>query len=497
MAGMVLRVRAAFLGRRGFASAAAALEEVDLTIIGGGPGGYVAAIKAAQLGLKVACVEKRGALGGTCLNVGCIPSKALLHSSHMYEEATHSFAKHGVMADNVSVNLPKMMEQKDGSVKALTKGIEGLFKKNKITYVKGMGSITSPNEVKVELTSGETQSIKTKNIVIATGSDVAKLPNVTIDEERIVSSTGALALKEIPPKMVVIGGGVIGIEMGSVWRRLGSEVTVVEFLDKICPSLDNEVSSMFLKILKKQGMKFKLGTKVMGAEMTESGVKLSLESSKGGSNETLEADVVLVAIGRIPYTEKLGLENVGIKTDNKGRIDVNEAFQTSVPNIYAIGDVIRGPMLAHKAEDEGIVCVEHIAGGPKPHVNYDAIPGVIYTEPEVADVGKTEEQLKEAGIEYKKGVFPLMANSRAKAIDVGGDTTQGMVKILTDAKTDKVLGMHIIAKGAGEMIHEGCIAMEYGASAEDLARTSHAHPTVSESVREAAMAASFGKPIHM
>eukprot|EP00186_Timspurckia_oligopyrenoides_P002848 CAMPEP_0182446304 /NCGR_PEP_ID=MMETSP1172-20130603/4121_1 /TAXON_ID=708627 /ORGANISM="Timspurckia oligopyrenoides, Strain CCMP3278" /LENGTH=516 /DNA_ID=CAMNT_0024642217 /DNA_START=92 /DNA_END=1642 /DNA_ORIENTATION=+ len=483
------------LSIRKFSSSAVTSDETrDLVIIGGGPGGYVAAIKAAQLGLSVSVIEKRGALGGTCLNIGCIPSKALLHSSHLYEETQTTFESHGIIAPNVTIDLPKMMKQKMNSVSGLTKGIEGLFKKNKVKYIKGFGSLVNANEVAVkDLDGNESQdgNIKAKNIMIATGSDVMSLPNVPIDEERIVSSTGALELKQVPEKMIVIGGGVIGLEMGSVWRRLGAEVTVVEYLDRICPSLDAEIGKEFLKILKKQKMKFKLNTKVTSAQVVGDKVELAVESSKG-EKETMDADIVLVAIGRKPYTSGLGLEKVGVTLDSKGRIEVDECFRSSVPNIYAIGDVIRGPMLAHKAEDEGIVCVEHIAGGPKPHLNYDAIPGVIYTEPEVADVGKTEEQLKDAGVDYKKAVFPFMANSRARA----NETASGMVKILTDAKTDRVLGMHIIGKNAGELIHEGCLAMEYGASAEDLARTCHAHPTLSEALREAAMAASFGKPIH-
>mmetsp|Transcript_15964 Transcript_15964/g.27976 ORF Transcript_15964/g.27976 Transcript_15964/m.27976 type:complete len:517 (+) Transcript_15964:154-1704(+) len=479
--------------KRSYASA----PDTDLVVIGGGPGGYVAAIKGAQLGLKVTCVEKRGALGGTCLNVGCIPSKALLHSSHMYEESQHSFKDHGIIPGDVKIDLTQMMLQKSNSVKGLTKGIEGLFKKNKITYAKGWATIKSPNEVTVAGEDGSTQVLTTKNIMIATGSDVAQLPNVPIDEKRIVSSTGALSLPEIPKKMIVIGGGVIGLELGSVWRRLGAEVTVVEFMDRICPGLDSELSTNFLRILKKQGMDFKLKTKVTSAKTSDSNVTLSLEDAAGGNASTLTADYVLVSIGRVPYTSKLGLENVGIKTDNKGRIDVDHCFRTNVPNIFAIGDVIKGPMLAHKAEDEGIACVEFIAGGPEPHINYNAIPGVIYTEPEVADVGKSEETLKAEGVQYKKGVFPFLANSRAKAIDAAGEATQGLVKVLCDAKTDRILGVHMIGKNAGELIAEAVLAIEYGASAEDLARTCHAHPTLSEAMRESAMGAAFGKSIHI
>ncbi|PXF41563.1 Dihydrolipoyl dehydrogenase 1, mitochondrial [Gracilariopsis chorda] len=468
----------------------------DLVVIGGGPGGYVAAIKAAQLGLSVTCVEKRGALGGTCLNVGCIPSKALLHSSHLYEEAKHSFSKHGIdINGDVQVNLPAMMKHKLTSVSGLTKGIEGLFKKNKVTYVKGAGSISSPNEVSVDLIDGGSQQIAAKNIMIATGSQVAPLPTVPIDEQVIVSSTGALKLETVPEKMVVIGGGVIGLEMGSVWRRLGSQVTVVEFLDRIIPGTDKEIADNFLRILKKQKMKFKFGTKVVSSRKEGGKVILDLEASKGGKPESMEADVVLVATGRQPHTEGLGLENVGIEMDNKGRINVDDKFRTNIPSVYAIGDVIKGPMLAHKAEDEGLVAAEIIAGVGEGHINYNCVPGVIYTHPEVATVGKTEEELKEEGVEYTKGTFPFMANSRARTNDVGGEFAQGMVKVLADKTTDRVLGMHIVGPNAGELIAEGVLAMEYGASSEDIARTCHAHPTLSEATREAAMAA-HSKPIH-
>ena len=457
---------------------------------------YVAAIKAAQLGLKVTCVEKRGTLGGTCLNVGCIPSKALLHSSHLFEEARESFGKHGIHINgSVEVDLPAMMKHKASSVTGLTKGIEGLFKKNKVTYVKGAGSIQSKNEVTVELLKGGSDKIKSKNIMIATGSEPASLPSVPVDEETIVTSTGSLKLDKVPEKMVVIGGGVIGLEMGSVWRRLGSEVTVVEFLDRIIPGTDAEIANAFLKILKKQKMKFKLSTKVISSSRKNGKVILEIEKSAGGSPETLETDVVLVATGRRPYTSSLGLDQVGIEMDNKGRVKVDSSYRTNVENIYAIGDVIHGPMLAHKAEDEGLVAAEIIAGVGEGHINYDCIPSVIYTHPEVATVGKTEEQLKEAGVKYAKGVFPFMANSRARTNDVGGEFAQGMVKVLTDKTTDRVLGMHIVGPNAGELIAEGVLAMEYGASSEDIARTCHAHPTLSEATREAAMAA-HGKPIH-
>lgn len=473
--------------------------EQDLVVIGGGPGGYAAAIKAAQLGLSVTCVEKRGKLGGTCLNVGCIPSKALLHSSHLFEEANDSFSKHGIDLNNgVSLNIPAMMKHKDSSVNGLTKGIEGLFKKNKVTYVKGAGSIASANEVAVtafDASYSTPSSIRAKNIMIATGSEVATLPTVPIDEQKIVSSTGALALDKVPEKMVVVGGGVIGLELGSVWRRLGSEVTVVEFLDRIVPGVDSEIATQFMRILKKQKMKFKLSTKVVASKIEGEKVVLDLEASAGGKPETMEADVVLVATGRKPHTDGLGLDNVGIQVDNRGRIETDDQFRTSVSNIYAIGDVIKGPMLAHKAEDEGIICAEIIAGKGPGHLDYNCVPGVIYTHPEVATVGKTEEELKEAGIEYSKGTFPFMANSRARTNDVGGDFAQGMVKVLADKKTDKILGMHIVGPNAGELIAEGVLAMEYGASSEDIARTCHAHPTLSEATREAAMA-TYDKPIH-
>lgn len=470
--------------------------EQDLVVIGGGPGGYVAAIKAAQMGLSVTCVEKRGSLGGTCLNVGCIPSKALLHSSHLFEEANHSFSKHGIdLNGGVSLNIPSMMKHKEQSVTGLTKGIEGLFKKYKVQYVKGTGSFRSANEIDVALLDGGETTISAKNIMIATGSEVSPLPPVPIDEEVIVSSTGALALSKVPEKMVVIGGGVIGLEMGSVWRRLGSQVTVIEFLDRIVPGVDTEIANTFLRCLKKQKMQFKLSTKVVSSRKEGGKVILDLEASKGGKPETMEADVVLVATGRRPFTQNLGLEKVGIKMDDRGRVDIDSHFRTNVSNIYAIGDVVRGPMLAHKAEDEGLIAAEIIAGAGDGHINYNCIPGVIYTHPEVATVGKSEDDLKAEGIEYSKGTFPFMANSRARTNDVGGDFAQGMVKVLADKKTDKVLGMHIVGPNAGELIAEGVLAMEYGASSEDIARTCHAHPTLSEATREAAMA-TFSKPIH-
>lgn len=464
----------------------------DVVVIGGGPGGYVAAIKAAQLGLKTTCVEMRGKLGGTCLNVGCIPSKALLNASYKYEDATHNFAAQGIKVQGVSIDLPQMMKSKDEKVNGLTGGIEALFKKYKVTYVKGKGTIVGPNDVKVSLSDGNTQTIKSKNIVIATGSEVTPLPNIKIDEKTIVSSTGALSLTSIPKKMVVIGGGIIGLEMGSVWSRLGTEVTVVEFLNKVVPAADEEVGKEFQKLLGRQGLKFMMQTKVTAATpKPNGGVDITIEDAAGGNARKLEADVVLVAIGRRPYVEGLGLKETGVKINNRGVVEVDDHFKTNVPSIRAIGDCIRGPMLAHKAEEEGIAVVEDILYGHS-HVNYHAIPSVIYTHPEVAWVGYTEEQVKEKGIKYKIGKFPFKGNSRART---NGDT-DGFVKFITDAETDKILGAHIIGPDAGELLSETVLAVEYGASAEDVARTSHSHPTLSEAVKEAAMAAAFGKPIH-
>jgi dihydrolipoamide dehydrogenase len=462
------------------------MSEYDLVVIGGGPGGYVAAIRAAQLGMNVACVEMRGALGGTCLNVGCIPSKALLDSSEKFEEASHHFAEHGIKA-KVELDLKTMMGRKDKVVLDLTKGIEGLFKKNKVTYVKGKGSIKSANEVLVD---GK-DVLKTKKILIATGSEVMPLAGVPVDEKKIVSSTGALALDKVPEHLVVVGGGVIGLELGSVWRRLGAKVTVVEFLDRIGGYMDGEVSKQFQRILEKQGFVFKLGTKVVAADSKGKNVTLTLEPAKGGDKETISGDVVLVSIGRRPYTQGLGLEKVGIALDERGRIPVNNHFETSFPGIYAIGDVIAGPMLAHKAEEEGVAAVESMAG-QKGHVYYDAIPGVVYTWPEVANVGKTEEEVKATGVEYKVGKFPFMANSRGRAVG----QVDGFVKIIADAKTDRVLGVHIIGPDAGTLIAEAVLAMEYGASSEDIARTCHAHPTLNESVKEAALSV-LGRAIHI
>jgi len=450
----------------------------DVIIIGSGPGGYVCAIRCAQLGMKVACVEKRDTLGGTCLNIGCIPSKAMLSASEKYEEANKHFGEIGIKAKGVELDLSGMMKFKDKVVGANVNGVEFLFKKNKIDWIKGTGKIAGKGKVDV---NGE--SYETKNIIIATGSDVASLPGIEIDEKQIVSSTGALELSKVPKKMVVIGGGYIGLEMGSVWQRLGADVTVVEFLDRILPGMDGEVSKEMQKILKKQGMNFKLATKVTSAKAGNKGVDLTLEPAKGGDEEKMSADIVLVAVGRKPYTGGLGLEDAGVELDERGRIKTNDKFKTSVDGIYAIGDVIAGPMLAHKAEDEGVVLAEML-DGQSGHIDYNLIPGVVYTWPEAASVGKTEEQLKEDGIEYSAGKFPFMANGRARAMNA----TEGFVKILADAKTDQVLGCHIIGPEAGTLIAEVVIAMEFGASSEDIARTCHAHPTLEEVVKEAALA---------
>uniref|UniRef100_A0A0A9XAA8 Dihydrolipoyl dehydrogenase n=1 Tax=Lygus hesperus TaxID=30085 RepID=A0A0A9XAA8_LYGHE len=468
-------------------------EEADLVVIGSGPGGYVAAIKAAQLGMKTVCVEKNPTLGGTCLNVGCIPSKALLNNSHYYHMALHDFKSRGIEVSNVTLNLETMMAAKSGSVKALTGGIAHLFKANKVTLVKGHGKITSTNEVTALKEDGSSEVIKTKNILIATGSEVTPFPGIEIDEETIVSSTGALSLKQVPEKIVVIGAGVIGLELGSVWGRLGSQVTAVEFMTSIGGvGIDAEVSKNFQKILVKQGMAFKLGTKVTGAERKGNSILVSVENAKDPSKkEQLEANVLLVCVGRRPYTTNLGLEQLGIERDEKGRVPVNSRFQTVVPNIYAIGDCIHGPMLAHKAEDEGVVCVEGIKGGPV-HIDYNCVPSVIYTHPEVAWVGKSEEDLKRDNISYKVGKFPFVANSRAKT----NNETDGFVKVLADKHSDAILGVHIIGPNAGELIAEAVLGMEYGASAEDIARTCHAHPTCSEAVREAHLAAFCGKAIN-
>jgi dihydrolipoamide dehydrogenase len=461
----------------------------DLVVIGGGPGGYVCAIRAAQLGLKVACVEKRGALGGTCLNVGCIPSKALLQSSHLVEQTQHELAEHGITVGKVSFDLGEMIKRKDKVVSDNTQGIEFLFKKNKIDYIKGAGKIVSATSVEV---TGETETtLTTKNIVIATGSEVTPLPGVEIDEEKIVSSTGALQMKKVPKKLVVIGAGVIGLELGSVCRRLGAEVTVVEFLDVILPPMDGEVRKQAQRILDKQGLTFKLGTKVTAAKTTKSGVTLTLEPAKGGDTEELTADAVLVAIGRRPYTAGLGLENIGLSTTDRGFLEVDHDYQTSVQGVFAIGDVIGGQMLAHKAEEEGVAIAEMLAG-QSGHVNYGAIPSVVYVHPEIAMVGKTEEQLKEEGVAYSVGKFPFTANGRARA----NGCTDGFVKVLADAKTDRVLGCHIIGPEAGDLLQEVVVAMEFGASSEDVARSSHAHPQLGEAIKEAMLAVNK-RPLHI
>lgn len=457
-------------------------ETYDVVIIGGGPGGYNCAIRAGQLGLKVACIETRGTLGGTCLNVGCIPSKALLHASHLFRSAQHEFAGLGIKTGKVELDLTQMMAQKSEAVDGLTKGIEFLFKKNKVEYVKGRGKILGAGKVEVALADGGTRVLETKNIVIATGSEPATLPGIEIDEERIVSNVGALSLKAVPKKLVLIGAGVIGLEMGSVWARLGSEVTVVEYLERILPPADAEVAKDAERTFKKQGLSFKLGTKVTGVEKTKTKLKVNIEPAKGGAAETLEADVVIVAIGRKPYTEGLGLETVGGKTDKRGVIEVVDGHFKVADGVWAVGDCIHGPMLAHKAEDDGTAVAELIAGKAG-HVDYNLVPSVVYTNPEIAWVGKNEEELKAAGVEYVKGKFPFMANSRART----NHETTGFVKILAEKGTDRILGAHMIGVGVGEMIAEICVAMEFGAASEDIARTSHAHPTLSEAVRQAAM----------
>jgi dihydrolipoamide dehydrogenase len=456
----------------------------DLIVIGSGPGGYVCAIRAAQLGLKTAIVEKMMTYGGTCLNIGCIPSKALLHASEMFDEAGHGFAALGIEVAKPKLNLPAMMKHKQETVDANVKGVEFLLKKNKVDGVKGHGRILSAGKVEVTAADGAITVLETKSIVIATGSDIASPPGVKIafDEKVIVSSTGALELDKVPAKMIVIGGGVIGLELGSVWRRLGSEVLVIEYLDRILPGMDDEVAKQFLRIQQKQGIAFKLSSKVTAVEKTKKGAKVTFEPVAGGAAETAEADVVLVATGRRPYTDGLGLEGAGVALE-RGRVVIDGHFATNVPGIYAIGDVVRGPMLAHKAEDEGVAVAE-ILVGQKPHINYDCIPGVVYTWPEVASIGKTEEELKAAGVAYRAGKFPFTANGRARA----NRATDGFVKVLADAATDRVLGCHIIGAGAGDLIHEVGVLMEFGGSSEDLARTCHAHPTMSEAVKEAALA---------
>ena len=461
----------------------------DVIIIGGGPGGYVCAIRAAQLGLKTACIESRGSLGGTCLNVGCIPSKSLLNLSENFHKAKKDFNQQGIEISDIKLNIDKMMSNKNKSIQVLTKGVEFLFKKNKVTYLKGKGVLFSKNDV-VVYNNNKKENYKAKNIVIATGSDVTSVPGIKIDEKNIISSTGALSLDKVPNKLVVIGGGYIGLEMGSVWSRLGAEVTVIEYLDYITPGMDREISKEFQKILNKQGIKFKLNSKVNSVKNKNDSVLVEFTDNKDKKNQTIEADKVLVSVGRKPYTEGLNLSKIGVIKDEKGRIKVNEKLQTSISNIYAIGDVIKGPMLAHKAEDEGIAVAEILAGQAG-HVNYDVIPGVIYTSPEVATVGKTEEQLKSKNKSYKVGKFPFLANSRAKV----NNETEGFVKILADSITDKVLGVHIIGPHCGNMIAEMALAMEFGASSEDIARTCHAHPTHTEAIKEAALAVDK-RPIH-
>lgn len=463
----------------------------DLVVIGSGPGGYVCAIRAAQLGLSVAVVEKDPTYGGTCLNVGCIPSKALLHASEMFEKAGHDFAGLGIDVGKPKLNLGAMLGHKDAVVESNVTGVAYLFKKNKIEGIRGTGAVAGQGKVKVTAPDGATSEIEAKAIVIATGSEWTPLPGVTVDEKRVVSSTGALSLSEVPKRLVVVGAGVIGLELGSVWRRLGAEVTVVEFLDRILPGMDGELAKQGQRLLAKQGIEFKLSSKVAGVDESGKVLKVAIEPAAGGAQETLEADIVLVAIGRRPYTEGLGLEDSGIALDERRRIVVDDHFRTTVEGVYALGDVIRGPMLAHKAEDEGVAVAEIIAGQAG-HVNYGVIPAVVYTHPEIASVGKTEEELKAAGVEYRVGKFPISANGRARAML----EKDGFVKVLADAATDRVLGVHIMGPFAGELIAEACVLMEFAGAAEDLGRICHAHPTLSEAVKEAALAA-WWKPIHI
>ena len=456
----------------------------DLVVIGTGPGGYVCAIRAAQLGMKTAVVEKWATFGGTCLNIGCIPSKAMLNASEHYEEAEHKFAEMGIKVGKPAVDLAAMLKYKEKGVDGNVKGVDYLFKKNKIETFRGTGRIAAPGKVEVKAVDGKTQVLETKNIVIATGSDVTRLPGIDIDEKRVVSSTGALDLAKVPQKLLIVGAGIIGLELGSVWRRLGAEVTIVEFLDHILPGIDGEIGKQFHRMLQKQGLAFKLSAKVTAIDASGKLLKVKVEpAASGGAAETLEADIVLVAIGRVPYTKGLGLEAIGVKTDNRGRVIVDPHFRTNVEGVYAIGDVIAGPMLAHKAEEEGVAVAEILAGQAG-HVNYEVIPNVVYTYPEVASVGKTEEELKASGTAYNVGKFPFTANARAKV----NLTTDGFVKILADAKTDRVLGVHILGPDAGNMIGEAAVAMEFGASSEDIARTCHAHPTLTEAIKEAALA---------
>ncbi len=458
-------------------------DQYDVVVIGGGPGGYNAAIRLGQLGKRTLCIEKRGTLGGTCLNVGCIPSKALLQVSALYDETKNHYGALGIKATGVGFDLPVMMGHKDKTVDGLTKGIEFLFKKNKVEYAVGAGSFAGGRKVEIRGNDGSTRVVEAASIIIATGSEPMPLPGVEVNEKDVVSSTGALALKEVPKRLLVVGGGYIGLEMGSVWRRLGSQVTVVEFLDRITPGLDGEVGKHFQRVLTKQGMTFRLGMKVVGVERKNGALHVSVEPAAGGAREVIETDIVLSSIGRRPYTQGLGLDRVGLSTDQRGRIPVSRHYETSVPGIYAIGDVIEGPMLAHKAEDEAVAVAEIIAGQAG-HVNYEAIPAVVYTHPEVASVGRTEEELKAAGIAYKAGKFLFAANSRARA----NGSTEGFVKVLADAKTDRILGVHMIGPEVGNMIAEAALAIEFQAAAEDIARTSHAHPTLSEAVRQACMA---------
>jgi dihydrolipoamide dehydrogenase len=455
----------------------------DLIVIGTGPGGYVCAIRAAQLGLKTAVVEKNATFGGTCLNIGCIPSKALLHASELYEETGQSFAQMGIKVGKASVDLAALLKYKEQNVDSNVKGVDFLFKKNKIEAFHGAGRIVASGKVEVKAPDGKTQTLETKNIVIATGSDVARLNGIDIDEKRVVSSTGALDFTKVPQKLLIVGAGIIGLELGSVWRRLGAEVMIVEFLDHILPGIDSEVARQFHRMLQKQGIAFKLASKVTGIDTSGKPLKVKVEPAAGGTAETIEADSVLVAIGRVPFTDGLGLDAVGVKRDNRGRVVVDAHLRTNIAGIYAIGDVIAGPMLAHKAEDEGVAAAETISGQAG-HVNYDVIPNVVYTYPEIASVGKTEEELKQAGVAYQVGKFPFSANARARA----NLATDGFVKILADAKTDRVLGVHILGPDAEAMIAEAAIAMEFGASSEDIARTCHAHPTLSEAMKEAALA---------
>jgi dihydrolipoamide dehydrogenase len=467
------------------------MAQFDLIVIGTGPAGYVCAIRAAQLGMSVGVVEKRASHGGTCLNIGCIPSKALLHASELFAEAQHRFQKMGIGVGSPKLDLMQMMAFKQEAIDGNTKGIDFLFRKNKITAMRGTARLAKPGEVEVKGDGGDKDTHRAKSIVIATGSDPAGLQGIAIDEKQIVSSTGALLLEKVPKQLLVIGAGVIGLELGSVWRRLGAEVTVVEYLDRILPGMDLETAKQFQRLLTRQGFVFKLASKVTAAEKLKSSVKVSIEPAQGGEKEISETEAVLVAVGRVPYTDGLGLDEAGVKRDEKGRIAVDGHFKTSAEGVYAIGDVIRGPMLAHKGEDEGIALAELLAGQAG-HVNYDVIPSVIYTTPEVAAVGKTEEELKQAGAQYKAGKFPFLANARAKSNQTG----DGFVKVLADAKTDRVLGVHIIGPMAGELIHECAVLMEFGGSSEDLARTCHAHPTFSEAVKEAALAVE-GRAIHI